>query len=181
MTTGASEASPGERTAAAAETTPGSELSAGPVTSGDGQETAPLSGTVAPPPNDIKHLEQEIERTREQLGATVQELVARVDVKSRALAKANELSGKYKSTMAAMPDQMRRAPEHMRRVATKGASGARERWIPLAAAAGVVIIGYLAIRYSHLTVKVWKVRSSGVTRVKAGSQGGQVKVVAYRD
>jgi len=36
-------------------------------------------------------------------------------------------------------------PEQVRRTVTKGASGARERWVPLAAVAGAVIIDCLAI------------------------------------
>jgi hypothetical protein len=31
-------------------------------------------------------------------------------------------------------------------VVTKGASGARDRWVPLAVVAGVLFVGYLALR-----------------------------------
>jgi hypothetical protein len=150
MTTSAGEARPAERAGAKTETAPGSELSSRAATGGDADETAPLSGSVAAPPNDIRHLELEIERTRERLGETVQELLAKADVKGRALAKATEVSGKYKTTMAAMPDQARRA-------VSKGANGARQRWIPLAVAAGIVIIGCLAVRQ-------WVVRPSSAAR-----------------
>jgi Protein of unknown function (DUF3618) len=39
------------------------------------------------------------------------------------------------------------APEPLRRAAAKGASGARERRVPLAVAAGALISGYLVIRW----------------------------------
>ena len=45
-----------------------------------------------------QQLKQEIERTRDQLGETVEQLAAKADVKSRAQAKAAELSGRVKST-----------------------------------------------------------------------------------
>lgn len=37
-------------------------------------------------------------------------------------------------------------PEQMRRAVTKGASSARELWMPLALAAVALIAGYLAVR-----------------------------------
>jgi len=157
----------------------------------DKPETAPLTGRVVAPAKDSRQLEAEIERTRQELGDTVQELVSRVDVKSRARAKAAELSGRVKGTTAQARknataragsvrsqvanrtgaarqravsagaggrDQLRNratavgapvwqaTPEQVRRAVTKGANGARERWIPLAVAAGVLIAGYLAVR-----------------------------------
>jgi hypothetical protein len=142
-------------------------------------------------PDDPQQLEQEIERTREQLGQTVQELAARADVKSRARAKAAETAGRVKSTTVqarqnaaaragsvrnqvagkagavrqkaisaggAGKDQLRTratavsapvweaTPEPVRRTVTKGASRARDQWVPLSAAAGGFIVGYLACR-----------------------------------
>jgi Protein of unknown function (DUF3618) len=41
---------------------------------------------------DAQQLREEIERTREHLGATVEQLAAKVDVKSRAQAKAADLA-----------------------------------------------------------------------------------------
>ncbi|WP_300608614.1 DUF3618 domain-containing protein [Trebonia sp.] len=165
------EARPEQRTAVQAE-----DPSARAVTSGDAAEIAPLSGTVAAPPDDARRLELEIERAREQLGETVHELIARADVKARALAKATEVSGKYKSTMVeARKHAATRAagvrgqiagktaavrqgaasagtpaweamPAQVRRAVAKAAGGARQHWLPLAIAAGVVIIGCLALR-----------------------------------
>jgi len=111
-------------------TAPGSELSPQATPDGDAPQAAPISGTVATAPVDPRQLEQEIERTREQLGETVQELVARVDVKSRARAKAAEVSGRAKSTAL-----------QVRKTVWEG----RERWMPLAAAAGVIVVGFWAL------------------------------------
>jgi Protein of unknown function (DUF3618) len=184
---------PAQRSATEAEVSdsePASQATASAV-SADKPETAPLTGRVVAPADDLRQLEAEIERTREQLGETVQELAARVDVKSRARAKAAELSGRAKSAAvearrnaaaragsvrsqltgktgaarqraisagAGGRDQLRNraaavgtpvweaTPEQVRRVVTKGANGARERWLPLALAAGALVVGYLAVR-----------------------------------
>jgi Protein of unknown function (DUF3618) len=49
-------------------------------------------------PEDGQELRQDIERTREQLGDTVDQLAAKTDVKARARAKAAELAGQVKGT-----------------------------------------------------------------------------------
>ena len=116
------------------------------TTDADAKETAPIEGTVAAPPQDPRQLEQEIERTREQLGQTVQELVARVDVKSRAQAKANEISGRVKSqAVQARQKAWDATPEQVRRVVTKGAQRGPDFWMPIAAAAGVLAVGFTAL------------------------------------
>jgi type VI protein secretion system component VasF len=43
---------------------------------------------------DARQLKAEIEQAREQLGATVEQLAAKVDVKSRARAKATDVAGR---------------------------------------------------------------------------------------
>jgi hypothetical protein len=68
-----------------------------------------------------EELQQEIEQTRQRLGQTVDELAAKTDVKARARAKATEVSGR-----------VRRSPLVQR------------RW-PLALAAGVLIVGSVAV------------------------------------
>jgi cobalamin biosynthesis Mg chelatase CobN len=150
-------------------------------------------------PDDVQQLEAQIERTREQLGATVDQLAAKVDVKSRARAKAAELAERAKATgqagqakaaelagQAKATGQAKAAElagrakatgqagqakatelsgratgaaksvttgireqastERMRQVAAKGASTARERPVPLAVAAAVLVAAYLVIR-----------------------------------
>jgi hypothetical protein len=157
----------------------------------DKQEAAPLTGRISKPPDDLRQLEAEIERTREQLGETVRELASRADMKSLARAKAGALTGRVKNTTSqarktattgvvsvraqvvgkttvarqkatsagtAGKVQLRTratavstpvwqaTPEQVRRTVTKGASGAKERWIPLTLAASVLIVGCLALR-----------------------------------
>ena len=123
MTTREEQSQPGERAADETGAEPDSQP-ARAATGGDAQESPPISGTIAAPPDNARQLEREIERTREQLGETVQELIARVDVKRRALAKATEVSGKYKNTVA---------------------QARKSAWVPLAMAAGAVIIDCLAV------------------------------------
>jgi hypothetical protein len=98
---------------------------------------APLTGEVTAPPPDARQLEAEIERTREQLGETVQELVFRVDLKSRAQAKAAAVSGKVKDTTAQVRDNAA--------ARAKDVMDAQERWVPLAAGGGVLIVGLLIL------------------------------------
>lgn len=83
-------------------------------------------GSLPAVPDDAQRLRAEIERTREHLGATVEQLAARMDVKSRVQAQAAALAG--------------RARTQVTRVA-------REQRIPLAAAAA----GTLAA----ISVTIW--------------------------
>jgi predicted RecB family endonuclease len=76
---------------------------------------------------DRQEIEQEIERTREQLGQTVAELAAKVDVPARARGKAAEVAGRVKATVGGLPARARRSQVLQR------------RW-PLAAVAGVVVV-----------------------------------------
>jgi hypothetical protein len=81
-------------------------------------------------------IRQEIEKTREQLGQTVEELAAKIDVPARARGKAAEVSGRVKATVGGLPARARQSQLVQR------------RW-PLAAAAGVVVVvavGWRAIR-----------------------------------
>ena len=58
-----------------------------------------VEGTVVPAPgpaDDPQGLQEEIERTRERLGQTVEALVAKVDVKARAQDEASRLIGRLK-------------------------------------------------------------------------------------
>ena len=117
-------------------------------------------------PVDEAGLRQEIERTREQLGETVDQLAAKTDVQGRARAKAAELAGRVKTTTAQARTQAaaqfgnvrgqlqaraapaREAiPEPLRRAVAKGASTAQQRRVPLATAAVTLIAGYLAFRW----------------------------------
>ena len=94
-----------------------------------------MSGTqqgVPAVPDDAQRIRAEIERTREHLGATVEQLAAKVDVKSRARAQAVELAGQ--------------ARNRVEKARSQAVSVARGHPIPLAAAAaGTVAAVCLAI------------------------------------
>src|ERR1700723_2365083 len=74
------------------------------------------------PPDDPQRLQQEIERTREHLGETVEALVAKVDVKARAQDEAGRLVGRLKArVLEARQQAAARAVEARRQVADKTA------------------------------------------------------------
>ena len=88
-------------------------------------------------------IQREIEQTREQLGQTVEELAAKADVKARARAKAataktkvqakaTEVSGRAKAKATEVSGRVRRSQLVQR------------RW-PLAAAAGAIVAGSVAV------------------------------------
>jgi Protein of unknown function (DUF3618) len=78
-------------------------------------------------PGDVQELRQEIEQTRERLGATVEQLVAKTDLKGRAQAKAAALARQVQDN------------------AVKGASAAKQHRVPLMVAAGTSIAGCLVL------------------------------------
>jgi len=101
-------------------------------------------------------IQQEIERTRDHLGETVEELATRADVKARARAtaagmkdkaaqmkvraqgKATEMSGQLRQSRVA---QSQRAQSPLVQGDT-----VRRRWPLAAAAAGVVLVGSVLVR-----------------------------------
>jgi cobalamin biosynthesis Mg chelatase CobN len=163
-------------------------------------ESAADAGTPQPvlpadaeagPPDDLEELQQQIEQTREQLGETVEQLVAKADIKARAQEKVSELtvrakakasqaraqaadgagsardqlasktaevSQKAKSAGTAVTGQLsgraavaaapawKATPEPARQAVAKTAGNVRERPVPLAVAAAVLIVGYLVVR-----------------------------------
>jgi Protein of unknown function (DUF3618) len=186
MTTSGRARKPSGQRPTEADTTQGAVLS--PDAADEIPGKGPLAGGLSAAPDDPQQLEQEIGRTREQLGETVEQLAAKADVKSRAQTKAAEVSrrvrikasrtqqqvvaqagnvrgqlagktaaarhkatsvsGAGKSRVAAVATPVWEAtPEPLRRAAAKGASGARERRVPLAVAAGLLVAGYLMIRW----------------------------------
>ena len=60
------------------------------------------AGSSVPDPEQLK---QDIERTREQLGETVEALVAKTDVKAQAKEKVNNLTGRLKGGTAQAKEQ----------------------------------------------------------------------------
>ena len=93
--------------------------------------------------DDAEQIREEIERTREHLGATVEQLAAKLDVKTRARAEAAELAGRLKRAGA---EARRTAPARARQAVAQGTRKGREQWVPLSlAAAGVVVAISLVI------------------------------------
>jgi Protein of unknown function (DUF3618) len=165
MTTSGRAGKPAGQRAAEADTSPDIGL---PFD--DGPETASQADAAPAPPDDPQELEREIERTREQLGQTVELLAAKADVKGRAQAKATELSGRIKfkagqvrqkaaahggsvrgqlvGTTATAQQRVTAAatpvweatPEPVRQAVAKGASTARQRRMQLAAATAGAVI-----------------------------------------
>jgi Protein of unknown function (DUF3618) len=101
-----------------------------------------------PAPDDAQELQQQIERTREELGETVELLAAKTHVKNRARAQAAEV---YQRALRSRPAVAGKrvweaTPQQLRRTAAKGADGARQRRVLLAAAAGLLVVSYLVVR-----------------------------------
>ena len=86
--------------------------------------------TASQQPDDAQQLREEIERTREHLGETVEQLAAKVDVKARAQARAAELT------------------DEVRQATAQGASAARKHSGPLSVAAAVIlaVLGFIVWR-----------------------------------
>jgi uncharacterized protein YjbJ (UPF0337 family) len=61
---------------------------------------------AAAPPDDPQQLAEEIKRTREQLGETVEQLAAKADVKARAQDKASQLTGRLKDKAGQVQRQL---------------------------------------------------------------------------
>jgi hypothetical protein len=105
---------------------------------------APVVGKVVQGPagDDAQQLRQEIERTREHLGATVEQLAARLDVKSRARAEAAELSARLKR---AGSQARQAAPGYARQAITQGTKRARDQRVALSVAVGLAVAVSLVI------------------------------------
>jgi hypothetical protein len=112
-----------------------------------------VGGAAGAPPDNPEELKQEIERTREQLGETVEALAAKADVQAQARAKASQLTGHLKSKAAQAKQQAAGAaerlskvtPDPVQRVAAKAAGTGRERRVQLVVAAGAVVLAWLLI------------------------------------
>jgi Protein of unknown function (DUF3618) len=111
------------------------------------------------PPDNLQALTEEIERTRTELGETVEALAAKADVKARAQEKAGDAKqaildagGRVKDQVTGVTAQAaaavwKRTPEPVRRAAKRAADSARGRPAPLAAAVGaVLLVGALIAR-----------------------------------
>ena len=85
-------------------------------------------------------IQQEIERTRDHLGETVEELAARADVKARARARAASIKDKA----AGISGQLRQSQLAQNQLVQGDL--VRRRWPLVAAAAGAVLVGSVLVR-----------------------------------
>ena len=84
-------------------------------------------GSAPGPADDPQELQEEIERTREHLGQTVEALMAKVDVKARAQDEASRLIGRLKArAVQARQQAVARTYQARHQVADK-AAGPREQ------------------------------------------------------
>jgi Protein of unknown function (DUF3618) len=111
-------------------------------------------------PDDPEQLKAAIERTREELGRTAEQLVAKTDVKARAQVKVGDLAQRAKDATsqvrhqaAAQADSARsqlaeryQASGPLRQAVTQGVEGARTYRKPLLIAVGVLIAGAVVVR-----------------------------------
>jgi hypothetical protein len=79
------------------------------------------------PPDDPQGLQQEIERTREHLGETVEALMAKVDVKARAQDEAGRLIGRLKGSVARARQQAVTRAARARREVVDKTAGTRQQ------------------------------------------------------
>ena len=84
-------------------------------------------GAAPGPPDDPQGLQQEIERTREHLGETVEALMAKVDVKARAQDEASRLIGRLKARVGPGQAAGGRAGGRGRRQAADKTAGPRQQ------------------------------------------------------
>ncbi len=84
-------------------------------------------GSAPGPADDPQELQEEIERTREHLGQTVEALMAKVDVKARAQDEASRLIGRLKARAVQARQQAAARAAGARRQATDKTAGPRQK------------------------------------------------------
>jgi Protein of unknown function (DUF3618) len=86
-----------------------------------------VGGVAAAPPDNPEELKQEIERTREQLGETVEALAAKADVKAQARAKASQVTGRLRSRTAQARQRAAATTGRLRRQLAGKSAGPRQK------------------------------------------------------
>ena len=113
-------------------------------------------------PDDQQELEKEIERTREQLGETVEALAAKVDVKARVQEQLSQLVARLKGMASAATGKAKqlRLPDNLqdkaRQQAAQASQQVRKRPVPVAISAGALgalILFFTLIRRSMRRAK----------------------------
>jgi hypothetical protein len=123
------------------------------------------------PPNDVQQLEEEIAATRDRLGDAVEELAAKLDVKSQARARVTRLNGqltdaargargqaaarsaKARGQIVGTAQQARErtasaaqgAPEPAKHAAAAGTKLAKQRQVQIGGAVALLIAGLVAV------------------------------------
>lgn len=100
----------------------------------------------APVPVDERELQREIERTREQLGDTVEQLAAKADVRGQAKAKAAQLTGRLRSAVGQASGKAAAACGAAQRKLAETDAG-RQRGAVIAASASMLLGSYLMLRW----------------------------------
>jgi Protein of unknown function (DUF3618) len=99
--------------------------------------------TAPEAPMTTPEIQQEIDRTRERLGETVEELAAKADVKARAQAKAADVKAQAQAkAVEAKTKAQAKAGELSGQV--RRSEVVQRRW-PLAVAAGVLVASAVAV------------------------------------
>ena len=96
---------------------------------------------TTPEPSTGRELQEEIEQTRERLGQTVEELVAKADVKARAQAKAAEVKVKARDKAADVKNSAVGMSGNVRQSQLVQSQLLQRRWPLVAVVAGAILIG----------------------------------------
>jgi hypothetical protein len=107
-----------------------------------GPQAAPAAG--ADIPDDPQALAEDIKKTREQVGQTVEALTTKLDPKLRLRETAERMKGRVSATTGEVTSKVTgragTVGQQLRGAAAKAARGADERRVPLAVAAGVAVL-----------------------------------------
>jgi hypothetical protein len=96
------------------------------MTAGEARDTGTKTGSGDTPPENPEALVEEITRTREELGETVEALAAKADVKARAQQRAAEVSGQLKGKLDGMKQELAGRAGQLKSELTGKAAGTRQ-------------------------------------------------------
>jgi dsDNA-specific endonuclease/ATPase MutS2 len=100
------------------------------------------------PPSDVDGLRREIEQTRTELGATVEALAARADVKARLHETAEDAKARVRERVSEVVDRAEaKLPEPAQEAVERTARAVRQNWRPLLAVTGVMVLALIVVRW----------------------------------
>jgi hypothetical protein len=102
---------------------------AGQLTGRHGKVAGTRGAPRQPLPSDQQALAEEIERTREELGTTVEALAAKADVKARAREKTAEMSGRLTGAASQARAQLSAGTVQLRKDAAGSLAAARQTMV----------------------------------------------------